>query len=284
MTYGLTEGGECRTVEEAITIGTALRRCWFRGHSRMVGALAPAVHREPFCSAREYIEFWAGQRFRLRASEYATDVPRWEDHLSWLLLAQHHGVPTRLLDWRENVLVGLYFAVTGADPLENGELWCMHHDELNARSANWKACFPDTPPIRYLAAEVFVQPDSLDRFKNELGKTVIHGPLALIPPLQFPRMAVQMSRFTIHPSRKPEAQIEFLLRGPSLVRYIVPASVKLNLAKQLSRIGFSHETLFRSLDSLAQSIKEEIVEPDFDISPPPRFPGRELARECPEGI
>ena len=272
MIDGLTEGGELRNVEDAIAIGTTLRHCWFRGHSRIVGALSPGAHREPFCSARENIEFWAGQRFRLRAPEYATDVPSWDDHLSWLLLAQHYGVPTRLLDWTENVLVGLYFAVTGANPLDDGELWCMNHSELNWRSANWAACFPDTPPIRYLAAAALLKPDNLARFEAELGETKIHGPLALIPPLQFPRMAAQMSRFTIHPSREPEAQIEFLLQGPSsLVRYIVPASAKGNLARQLSRIGFSHENLYRSLDSLARSIREEIVEPDFDILPPPRF-------------
>ncbi|MGP8246387.1 MAG: FRG domain-containing protein, partial [Bryobacteraceae bacterium] len=118
---GPTEGGELRSVEQAITIGAALRHCWFRGHSRVVGALSPGAHREPFCSARENIEFWAGQRFRLRASAYSSDVPGWDDHVSWLFLAQHYGVPTRLLDWTENVLAGLYFAVTGGITSEDGE-------------------------------------------------------------------------------------------------------------------------------------------------------------------
>jgi hypothetical protein len=85
-------------------------------------------------------------------------------------------------------------------------------------------------------------------------------------------MAAQMSRFTIHPSKEPEAQIEFLLRGNSLVRYTVPAKRKPELSKSLARLGFSHETLFHSLDSLGRTIREEILEPDFDILPPPIFP------------
>jgi hypothetical protein len=142
---------EIRSIEDVIRIGTDLRHCWFRGHSTIVGSLVPVVHREPFCSARDNIEFWAAQRFRLRASSFTADLPKWDDYVSWLLLMQHHGVPTRLLDWTENVLVGLYFAVCESERVD-GELWCMHHGELNWRSADWRGCFPDTPPIRYLAA------------------------------------------------------------------------------------------------------------------------------------
>ena len=267
-------GYELRSIEDVIRIGADLRHCWFRGHSTIVGSLLPSVHREPFHSARENIEFWAAQRFRLRAASFTSDLPKYEDHLSWLLLMQHHGAPTRLLDWSENVLVGLYFAVCQSESVD-GELWCMHHDELNCRSAGWRGCFPDTPPIRYLAATPFLTSKELAKFSIALGNpTVPCGPLALIPSFQFPRMAAQMSRFTIHPSTEPEAQIGFLLRESSLVRYTVPASSKRNLAKHLNRLGFSHDTLFRSLDSLGRTIREEILDSDFDILPPPRFSKR----------
>jgi hypothetical protein len=147
---------------------------------------------------------------------------------------QHHGVPTRLLDWTENALVALYFAVSN-DLQEDGEIVGIDHSELSWRSADWHTAFPDSPPVRFLAASAFLKPEEVAQHFGTLRAP--YGPVPLVPPFQFSRMAAQMSRFTIHISKEPEAQIDFLLRGPSLVRYIVPAGCKRDLARQLGQLG-----------------------------------------------
>jgi hypothetical protein len=139
--------------------------------------------------------------------------------------------------------------------------------------ADWTLCSPDDPPIRYCAAASFLESKALPQLQAALGlDKAPTTPLAFLPPLEFPRLRGQMSTFTIHPSRESTSLIEFLLRvDTSLMRYVVPADLKMELSDNLAALGISHETLFHSLDSLALSIKSEILQSDFVPKPPPRF-------------
>ena len=50
------------------------------------------------------------KRFKQNAFQFLDLVPK--DEWEWIFLMQHYRVPTRLLDWTESPLIGLYFAVS----------------------------------------------------------------------------------------------------------------------------------------------------------------------------
>ncbi len=82
---------------------------WFRGVKGKNYDLLPGVYRS---KAKGY-DFNEGQIFRAFKALAAGFVHRGTmDDWGWYFHAQHHSLPTRLLDWSDNVLVALYFAIS----------------------------------------------------------------------------------------------------------------------------------------------------------------------------
>ena len=269
-----SESQKLRTIEQAVTAGTRLPFSWFRGHAQTYGTLTPTVFRISPTTRGGYREYWLAERFRLRAGSINENVPPWNDHVRWLLLMQHHGLPTRLLDWTESILVALYFAVEGP-PLEAGEIWCIRPDALNNRSGYFLHS-ADRPVVKYLAGKAFINESdeptrSCLRQELQIQQSVIRNPVAFLPPLEFPRMSAQSSRFTIHPPPDDDNLIQRLLTGPrEITRYEVPAESKASLSRDLTALGVTAETLFRSLNALSATIKSEVYTADRgDVYPDP---------------
>jgi len=92
---------------------------WYRGQIEHGWGLTPRLARNRGHIEREVDML---KRFRQDAGPRVREIPRttWE----WIGLAQHYGLPTRLLDWTENPLVALYFAVEsdgpGGEPTDGG--------------------------------------------------------------------------------------------------------------------------------------------------------------------
>src|ERR1700731_554408 len=96
-------------------------KLWFRGQGDWSWGLSPKVYRKPFKGADEdeiRLEFQS-QAIQLLSGRAPSS--KWD----WYFLMQHHRVPTRLLDWTENSLVALFFAVQEEIDNRDGAVWVL---------------------------------------------------------------------------------------------------------------------------------------------------------------
>jgi hypothetical protein len=269
---------EIRSIQQVVELGTSLSHSWFRGHSKTYDELTPGVFRTritrleknilPF-AGRQNVEFSIIEEFKRRAPSFESNLPKLEDHLSWLFLMQHHGSPTRLLDWSESVLVALYFAVT-KNLKDDGELWALYPQKLNELSGFSGSPTRNNSILSFLAQEpMHTTPSNL---ALALKIDVPKYPLAIRAQMSFPRIINQQGTFTIHPKPKEGCTLpEILKEKKHLARYIIPAKFKDTLKKQLTALGITHVTLFQNLDSLSETIIEEHKTVGYAPPEPPEW-------------
>ena len=105
---------------------------WFRGHARTTYQLVPSLLRESIGQRKRYIdEVSLTRHFKAMNPEaVASDASDFD----WLVTMQHYLAPTRLLDWTENLLVSLYFAVrdSSLDGVDDAAIWILNARRLNS--------------------------------------------------------------------------------------------------------------------------------------------------------
>lgn len=224
---------------------------WWRGQGRDWDLVPKVFRPESITDAQEVS---VANTFRLRAPSRYDNCPDWDDHARWLFLMQHYRVPTRLLDWSESPLVGLYFAVSEAEYVdEQGVLWMADPFEMNDALHGSRSIFLAEHPVatELINAAYSTQPADQD--------TVA----ALAVDELDPRMMLQLGGFTIHGSPTPVAQLEDA--ASYLTKIIIDQEGKPSILKWLQRLGIKRRNLFPDLENLAKELQRSSFEhPDAD--------------------
>jgi len=194
-------------------------------------SLIPSIARHYFKKSRELDEKRMLEEFNLQSVQYLKYHPNTD--LERLTIAQHHGVPTRLLDWTENALAALYFAVSKApEKNDSAVVWILSVDRDST---------------------MLLDRTDFDVFSNTEVK--LFKPSSIIP-----RVTSQFGWFSCHPYRGQgfyERIDKEYSDSTRLNKIVIDNGCTGEILSALESCGVNRHSIFRDLDSLGQYIFEK---------------------------
>ena len=244
----------------------------YRGHSDKNYQLIPGIFRWKKLSNGHEVGEYSQLEYNILADfisescRYIKDIPT-NDIAAWLEIAQHFGVPTRLLDFTENPLVALYFTCSSSSDID-ASVWILneayynyiyfgspilfatHTDQLIGGIVNWGIMCQQRPfadQAQYSQYPVIYRPAYMEeRMSSQSSVFMIWGdnrmPLTSIIPDKY---HMEFDKNPTNPQHGLICHID------------VPASSKKQILAQLNELGINEKFIYPGLDGVGKYIKEK---------------------------
>jgi hypothetical protein len=168
----------------------------------------------------------------------------------WLALGQHHGLPTRLLDWTYSPLVALHFATENvAEFCDDGVVWCVNFVQANRLIPRRLKRVLDDEGSETVTVEMLNAYPTLKEFDASSPRPFV---VFLEPPAVDARILNQLALFSLMSS--PTARLDdWLVAHPDVCRRVrIPARLKWEIRDKLDQANVNERVLFPGLDGLSR--------------------------------
>lgn len=236
----------------------------YRGHAdadwRLESSLERAIGRERWTGANaQRFEEFSLRKFRPKFHLYdqANTAPKTK--LEWLALMQHHGVPTRLLDFTESPYVALYFALESylSQLKKDFAIFAIDYTSLMEKSlAELRRQDGSFKEDRHSITE------GQDRVFDEIVDRSSYD-IAWVaePDVLNSRLDRQVGTFLLSGNRGK--RIEEILGGDiyadvSMLKFTIPHRFYHSVFALLRKMNITSKSLYGDLDGLARMVKMEI--------------------------
>jgi hypothetical protein len=181
--------------------------------------------------------------FKRKAHQFLEKPPGPDDDFQWLALMQHHGAPTRLIDFTWSPYVAAFFALERT--LADGVVWAMNPVRIESTRSS--------KPVR-------MDP----RAKGNFRRYFLNGNHRFIwmgePHTMNRRLIAQSGTFVVPGAL--DIPIEEILGKAGqqniLAKFILTNAVREIGMRELYRMNITYATLFPDLDGLAKSLAYEL--------------------------
>lgn len=200
--------------------------------------------------------------FRKKARRYmASSAPLESDYVGWLALMQHHGAPTRLLDFTYSPYVAAYFALREDTPTcDTAVVWALELNTLRSAIAGALTTLDDATKPNDLMK---LRPDYVSvalRCNLESARLGNTGYVVPVVPEDEPiRMAMQQGLFLLNGTTLPfETSLRKMLgkNSRTAIRCIrLNRVMRLEALRRLHQMNVHELSLFPDLDGLAQYVR-----------------------------
>ena len=174
-----------------------------------------------------------------------------------LIIGQHHGLPTRLLDWTYSPLMAMNFATSGEDMScmneNNCVIWKIDINEINSMlPSNYKNKLMQEKAYLFTVEMLNQLVDSLEKYDEDMDNKSM---VLLEPPSIDQRIINQYSYFSIIPLGVDSIEDYLESKTVNTTKYIIDKSLKWRVRDILDQMNINERIAYPGLDGLTMWIK-----------------------------